>query len=90
MTKPNENGKTGAPAAASKDAPKAEPFNPWNELKVGDWVLWQTDPTEGYFVCSIVSVSNDRKTLSLRWKLWPSYPLVKAPRVSVGLIQVIK
>lgn len=79
-----------SPEPAAKEAPRTEPFNPWNELRLGDVVLWSVDREEGYFPAKIEAISKDRKTLSLRWKQWPSYPLVKAPRVAVGLIQVIK
>ena len=65
-------------------------FNPWEMIEVGSTVLWQSDPGEGYFPCSVVGMSNDRKMLTLKWIGYPKLPTVQAKRNAVGLIAVVK
>ena len=62
----------------------------WEVIEVGGTVLWQADPSEGYFPCTVVGVSKDRKLLTLKWRDYPKLPSFQAKRIAVGLIAVIK
>jgi hypothetical protein len=73
------------PAAPDSTA-KPSSLSPWEALEPGAVVLWRVDPKEGWFECKIVAVSKDRKTLSLKWRDWPSFPQFDVKRLAVGII----
>lgn len=62
----------------------------WEAIEVGQTVLWQTDPEEGYFPCIVVSLSKDRQHLNLRWRDYPKLPEFKAKRTAVGLLRTVR
>jgi hypothetical protein len=88
MTKTNETGKAAAQADAS--TPQDKVLNLWEMIEVGGTVLWQADPSEGYFPCTVVGGSKDRKLLTLKWRDFPKLPSFQVKRIAVGLIAVIK
>lgn len=71
---------------------KTAQISPWDLLQPGAVVLSRDtrNPKEGWFECNIVSVSKDRKTLTLKWRDYPSFPQFEVKRTSVGLICVVK
>ena len=83
-----------AAAPKTTDTPTAQDkfANPWDAIEIGGTVLWQADPAEGYFPCTVVGVSKDpaRRMLTLRWVGWPKLPSFQAKRIAVGLLAVIK
>ena len=81
-----EDAKPATPAAPDNTAKPS----PWEALEPGAVVLWRVDPKEGWFECVIVSTSKDRKTLTLKWRDWPSFPQMEVKRLLVGIISVVK
>lgn len=81
-------------AASGKSGPEvpssAAPANPdpWEAIEVGSIVLWQADPTEGYFPCIVKSISKDRVTL--QWRDFKGFPTFQAKRNAVGLLAKAK
>lgn len=86
-----EGGKLNSSAPSSpQPTAAASSTNPWDAIEIGGTVLWQADPSEGYFPCTVVGMSKDRKLLTLKWIGYEKLPTVTARRVAVGLIAVVK
>jgi hypothetical protein len=82
--------KSSAAAMPAKPGPTSDTSNnPWNSIEVGGTVLAQVDKEEGYFPAIVEKISDDGKTLTLRWKAYrlPSFTM---RRLAVGLIAVVK
>ena len=83
---PNPAEKPGEPAQATE-----KPFrSPWDAIEVGATVLWCADSREGWFACTVMGMSKDRKTLTLRWRDFPKLKPFEAKRFDVGIISKIQ
>jgi hypothetical protein len=69
--------------AANIDIP---PIDPWEAIEPGATVLWSVDPKEGWFPCTVIGISKDRKMLSLRWADFPSFRQFQVKRLTVGVL----
>lgn len=79
-----------APGLSQPEASTTKSYNPWLAIAKGGTVLWQSDPSEGYFPCEVVGISKDNKMLTLKWIGYPKLPTFQAKRIAVGLIAVEK
>jgi hypothetical protein len=76
-----------APAETASDA---KYISPWEMIEKGSTVLATEDPTEGYFYCTVIATSKDRKTLTLKWRDYSELPSFQVRRNAVGIIGVVK
>ena len=76
------------PAAPSKKDTAINPtsLNPWDAIEVGRVVLWRESKDEGWFECKVIAISDDRKTLTLKWRDYPTFKQFDVKRIAVGLI----
>jgi hypothetical protein len=58
----------------------------WAAIEVGATVLWCADPREGWFPCTVMGMSKDRKMLTLRWRDFPKLKPFEAKRLDVGVL----
>lgn len=73
-------------AAKAAEPTKASSPNPWDVIEVGATVLHRASKDEGYFECSVTAISKDKKTLTLKWRDYPSFKPFDVRRLSVGLV----
>jgi hypothetical protein len=59
----------------------------WSVIRPGSIVLWSVG--EGWFPCVVVSVSTDRRMLTLRWRDFRSYRQFQVKRIAVGVLAKI-
>jgi hypothetical protein len=67
--------------------PKAAPGLPrgWDDIDVGQLVLAQEVPGEGWWETIVVARDNDM--LTLKWRDYPKYPQLVRHRASVALLK---
>jgi hypothetical protein len=72
--------------AAGSRPPGSPPNLPrnWHEIGVGDLVLAQEDPEDGWYEVIVVEVANDMFTL--RWRDYPRYRRIARHRLRLGLL----
>jgi hypothetical protein len=72
--------------AAGSRPPESSPNLPrnWHEISVGDLVLAQEDPEEGWYESIVVEVANDMFTL--RWRDYPRCRRITRHRLRLGLL----
>jgi hypothetical protein len=72
--------------AAGSRPPGSPPNLPrnWHEIGVGDLVLAQEDPEDGWYEVIVVEVANDMFTL--RWRDYPRYRRITRHRLRLGLL----
>jgi hypothetical protein len=68
------------------NAPKALSQNPWDLIEPNATVLYREKQGEGWFECIVISTSKDRKTLTIKWRDYPSYKPFDVKRIAVGLL----
>jgi hypothetical protein len=79
---PPANRASGGAAGSRPPAPNL-PRN-WHEIGVGDLVLAQEDPEEGWYEVIVVEIANDM--LTLRWCNYPRARKIVRHRLRVGLL----
>ena len=85
--------KAAVPAAKPAEPPAtpavtAEPGfkSAWHAIEVGATVLWRASKDEGWFEAVVVTISKDRKVLTMRWRDYPKLPNFNVKRFDVGII----
>jgi hypothetical protein len=73
-------------SAAGSRPPGSSPNLPrnWHDIGVGDLVLAQEDPEEGWYESIVVEVANDMFTL--RWRDYPRHRRITRHRLRLGLL----
>jgi hypothetical protein len=82
-TLPPADDQTPIQVAANIDIP---PIDPWEAIEPGAIVLPSVDPKEGWFPCTVIGISKDRKMLSLRWTDFPSFRQFQVKHFTVGVL----
>jgi hypothetical protein len=77
---------SGASGGAAGSPPGSAPNLPrnWQEIGVGDLVLAQEDPQDGWYEVIVVEVANDM--LTLRWRDYPRQRKLVRHRLRLGLL----
>jgi hypothetical protein len=82
-TAPPASGSSGAPGSTSSGSPPNLPRN-WQEIGIGDLVIAQDDPDEGWYEAIVVEANGDM--LTLRWRDYPRERRTLRHRIQVGLV----
>ena len=73
---------------------KPPSHNPWDAIEIGSTVLYRESKAkaeaEGWFECTVIAISKDGRTLSLRWRDYPAFKPFDVRRLAVGLICIVK
>lgn len=79
---------TEAPKPASVAAPVKErpTHEPWNKVVVGTTVLARDKEEDGWYEAVVIAASDDKSTLTLKWRDYLGEPRFTAKRLEVGLI----
>jgi hypothetical protein len=77
------SGSSGAPGSASGGTPPKLPRN-WQEIGLGDLVVGQEGPEEGWYEAIVAEVNGDM--LTLRWRDYPRERRVVRHRQRLGLL----
>src|SRR5207302_1778239 len=73
--------------AASPPAPTASPVDLWARIKVGSIVLAfdpEPGPERSWWPCKVVEISEDQKTLALKFTQYPKLAAFRAKRSAVA------
>ncbi len=76
-------------AVPDKPAAIPAPTDPWAALKMGSTVLCKDDEKgadQSYWECAVTAVSKDGKTLTVRWKNYPTLKPFVVKRTAVAIL----
>jgi hypothetical protein len=81
---PPASGATGGAAGSRPPGSSLNLPRSWQEIGLGDLVLAQEDPEDGWYEAIVVEVANDMFTL--RWRDYPRYRRITRHRLRLGLL----